>query len=253
MDTRRIRAVVLGIATAGLLVGSALAGPTTLKVWDTNAWDQKDEFGWNSGGPFEVEPIGFGAGVQGLGQHEAASGRYMTYCVERNEYLSPGTTYDVVMNDKANNGGYGGGSPDPLDARTAFLFEAFIKGTLDDKLNAAGLGVFTYGSSSAGGVSGNALQEVIWVIENEIGSVAAGLTADLMTLATAAVDDGGSGEWCNKWGVDGIGHVRVLNMELDGVKMQDLLILIPLPLPVGMALIGLLGVGIVSYRMRAAA
>ncbi len=250
MVIERFRAVLLGFAGAAILGGTVLAGPTTLKVWDTDAWDQADESGWNHGGPFEVEPIGFGAGVQGLGAHEAAAGRYMTFCVERNEYLGSGKTYDVTMNDEADAGGFAGGNPDPLDARTAFLFTAFIKGTLDDKLAAASLGAFTYGSSSAGGTSGNALQDVIWAIENEIGSVAAGLATDLMTLADAAVDDGGAGEWYNKWGLDGIGHVRVLNMKLGDIKKQDVLILIPLPLPVTMGLIGLLGVGITSYRRR---
>ncbi len=242
MTNGRISKMMIGIAAVGALAvaSSAWAGPHELQVHDNDAWGQIASGDNRGGGPFEAQPFGYDS-VQGLGMYGAGADNYLTFCIERNETLGI-FTFDAHINDEAINGGFGGGNPDPLDARTAFLFTAFMRGTLDDKLADAGLSAFTYEN----GDSGIAFQEAVWVIEQELGStlVSSVLATDLLTLADAAVGVGG--EWENM----GIGNVRILNLTLDGEDRQDVLIMVPLPIPVLLGLAGLAGVGVMTRRRR---
>jgi hypothetical protein len=205
---------------------AAVAGPQ-IKFTSVNAWG-----GSSGGGPFEVEAIGFAPA--GLGLHGAAAGRFITFCVETNEYIQDGKTYDVVTNTSAISGGSGGPSPDPLDSRTAFLYTMFMNGTLDTLESS-----FTYLNAA----SGEALQDAIWSLEDEISSPSSGsLAGKLIALAQSNVD---SGSWT------GIGNVRILNLTRNGEKAQDQLVMLPTPIPLpsaaGLAAVGL---GLVSVRRR---
>ena len=236
----RLQWTWIGVAAAVGLTAAALGAGEQIKIIDIDAWGPGC-----SGGPFEVQPISFGFTPGGTGQHGAAANNFLTFCVETNEYLSEGKTYDVVFNTDAVNGGSGGGNPDPLDAMTACLYTAFIKGTLDDKLLTNGH-TFTYGSEP----DGKDLQQAIWVIENEGGLTYASLSTlgkGIYDLAKADVATGG--EWYNKRGANSIGHVRVMNLSQDGNDNQDLLVLIPLPAPACLGLVGLIGVGILRRRL----
>jgi len=230
--------MLFGLAASIVLTAAASAGPAQLQITNDHAWDQNTIGG--TGGPFEARPINQGA-VEGLGQNGAQAGTYLSFCVEFNEPIGQ-RTYNAVQNTASINGGVGGGNPDPLDARTAFLFTAFLKGNLATKLADAGLEAFTYGDAA----SGIALQDAIWVIEEEIdaGDVTSQLATDILALADTAVASGG--EWFGK----GIGSVRVLNMTdtKDGSAKQDQLILIPLPMTAMLGLVGLIGVGYITRR-----
>ncbi len=236
------RAKLVGLTAAAVLTatfaGVCQAGPGTLQFTDLDKWGQSVWFNVNqNGGPFETIPVGFGS-VGGLGEHGAAAGSYLTFCLELNEPVGVGPVYDGVLNTGAIQGGIGG-SPDPLDARTAFLYTAFLKGTLDDKLDAFNGGNFNYETSRAGA----ALQQAIWVIEEEIGSIGIlGLASQLLDLADDATDGGG------EWDGMGIGNIRVVNMSENGLKKQDQLIMIPLPMPVLLGVIGLGGVLLMTRR-----
>jgi len=240
---------ILGVAAAVALASATLAAPAQLKFVNTAAWGQRLPDGTpvsdtRGGGPFEVTPINQGD-VKGLGTNGAAPGNYLTFCVELNEHIGK-NTYDAVKNTGATDGGVGGGNPDPLDDRTAFIYTAFLKGNLASKLTAAGLGTFTIGDA----FSGTALQEAIWVIEQEIdvSTVTSTLATDILALADTAVANGG--EWFGK----GIGGVRILNLTdvNTGDNKQDQLILIPLPLPAVLGLVGLMGIAGISYKRRLA-
>jgi len=234
---------MLSLAAAVALGSVASAAPAQLKFVDTDAWGQKAAGDLRGGGPFEATPINQGTGVKGLGTNGAAAGNYITFCVELNEHIGK-TTYNAARNTGAIAGGVSGGNPDPLDDRTAFLYTAFLKGTLASKLVAGGYGTFTVGD----GASGTALQEAIWVIEEEIdvSTVTSTLATDIIALADAAILS--TGEWFGK----GIGGVRILNLTdvTTGDDKQDQLILIPLPMPVLLGLVGLAGVAFVSRRKR---
>lgn len=82
---------------------------------------------------------------------------FVTFCVERNEYLdfSPAGFNVDSISTAAVNGGIGGGSPDPLSEYTAWLYYEFVTGGL------AGDG---YDGSTA---EANLLQNAIWKFEQE--------------------------------------------------------------------------------------
>ena len=229
------KVVAIGCVGACLMASAAVAGPSQIKMTDTNAWNQPRQ-----GGPFEVEPISFDFTPQGMGQFGAGTGNFISFCLEGNEFIDEGETYNVEFSTMAKDGGIGGGNPDPLDERTAFLYDAFIKGQLDDKLAAFNGSVFTYEQ----GASGSYLQGAIWFIEEEIDAVT-GLAVDLVAMADAAVGVGG--EWFGK----GLGSVRVMNVyNTDGSHAQDQLVAIPLPIPAVLGLAGLIGVGVARIRRR---
>ncbi len=232
---KRLMQCIVGTVAAAVIATTASAAGEQIKFIDTNTWGQG-----GGGGPFAVQPINFDFAPKGMDQHGAGNGNFLTFCVEKNEYIGNGQTYNVEFNTAALNGGKGGGSPDYLSAQTAFLYTAFIKGTLDDKLSVFNGSNFVYEGAS----SGAAIQQAIWYLENENGSVG-GMAADLVDMANAAVGVGGD------WDGQGIGSVRVMNLyDSNGGFAQDQLVLIPLPVPALMGLAGLVGIGLVSRRRR---
>ncbi|MFW5653117.1 MAG: hypothetical protein ACOC0P_03650, partial [Planctomycetota bacterium] len=90
---------------------------------------------------------------------------------------------------------------------------------------------------------GEALQEAIWVIEDEpdFEITSPELTNALIAFADDAVAEGG--EW---FGRD-LGRVRIMNLTEDGESRQDMLTIIPLPAPV---LLGVGGLGIAAWARR---
>jgi hypothetical protein len=104
------------------------------------------------GGEFSADIIGVGGNVD-----------FYTFCLERNEGLGFGKTYNYTTSNAAEAGGLGGGSPDPISEGTAWLYERFTKGTL------AG---YSYATATAADLlaraaSGRALQNAIWALEDE--------------------------------------------------------------------------------------
>lgn len=217
------------VAAVAMTAGSALAGP------------QVDFAGkkWGSpgnGGPFQFNPVagsGFGY-VQGLGAHGATAAGFITFCLELNENL-PSTRYDVTIDTSSVLGGVGGGSADPLDPKTAFLYQTFMDGGL------TGVGGFSYGDAS----SGYALQQAFWRLEDEI-AVFSGTAGEIaMATALKALADGSG--WTT------LGNVRVMNLwdTVSGAPRQSQLIIIPLPGAASMATAGLatmIGFGVLRRR-----
>lgn len=229
---RRFLAVAL-VASAACLgfASDAFAGQTgTIQV--TRDPTGTDAYSGGTAGEFQV--LSFtGQSVPTLGTNvQVGNGLFQTFCLELNEFVSVRTTYNWMLNDSAVMGGVGGGNPDPLDARTAYLYDKFWNGTLsgyafDDLGDQAG----------ERGPDAKQLQDAIWYLENEITSLQAGSkAAGWVNEANQAV---ASGAW------SGIGNVRVLNLSsFDSagnlVQNQDLLVVVPLP-PAALAGFLLLG------------
>lgn len=167
---------------------------------------------------------------------------FQTFCVEGGEYVDQ--PMDVWVSTTAAAGGPGShaiwgsmqsSGGDDLDPRTAFLYTKFATGTLQTYYYDAtynGGNVYTSRSAAA-----DALQQAIWYIEGEGGSLNA-----FVTMANNAIASGG--EWENR----GIGDVRVLNMYTTaGALAQDQLYLIPAP---GAVLLGLLGFSLIGWVKR---
>lgn len=166
-----------------------------------------------------------------------AAGTIMpTFCLEKNEYFNPGSSYYAVLNTSAVgggmdwNGGVYGQTPsvaangsDPLDQRTAYLHTKFMEG--DSRLTDQAK-----------------LQNAVHYLEAEIGT-----KNSYVSLAEQAI---ASGEW------SGLGNVRVMNLwtKFDGQTYsgwaQDQLVMIAVPAPAALVLsgIGTLLVGIIRSR-----
>ena len=125
-------------------------------------------------------------------------------------------------------GGLSGGNPDPISFATAWLYDQFRGGTL--------AGYAYVGSTAVRDASANALQNAIWFLEGEIGSVS-----------------GQANTWKNMGLANGttLYGVRVMNVvTLSGGIAQDQLVMIPEPETYAMLLAGLGLMGFVARRRQ---
>lgn len=196
--------------------------------------------GTTGGGEFWVDVVGKGVS----GPINGSNHDFITFCVERNEYFTPGEDLKVAaVSTAAVNGGVAGGSPDPISPATAWLFTQFWYGTLPG-----------YAHTPA---KANSLQRAIWFLENEITASDSGYASDSQAQTWVAMAIAGSSP---STGWSGIGDVRVLNlMRKDShgnytIKAQDQLIVTPIPEPqaYAMLLAGLGMLGFVAHRRRSA-
>ncbi len=190
-----------------LMTGLALGSPS-ITITRTSGYYS------GSGGEFTVTPNADFIILTGL------IGPFESFCLEKTEYLSIGSTYDVQLNTEVlsggpNNGPAGPGGGDPVDPRTAYLYSSFQAGTLTG---------YDYTPGTGRSNSAKALQDVIWYLEDEAAQTwSSGSLQD--TFYTAAQNAG----WT------GIGNVRVLNLYDVGhagdsqYRHQDLLMTIPAP------------------------
>jgi hypothetical protein len=195
-----------------------------------------------------------GATSVAMGPGVGVSGSlFQTFCLESNENISTGTTYNwSALSTASVNGGYSGGNPDPLDAKTAYLYHQFITGSLSG---------YNYAQGGGRVASATSLQLAIWQIEGEIqpGALTTAYNSNLQAQAwvAAAASAVASGQWT------GIGDVRVINPTAsNGDNAQSMLVetiqvVTPVPLPraalLGVGLMaGLGGVGALRRRNRQA-
>jgi hypothetical protein len=222
--TLRFSCIVLTLAA--LAASPAYAATVTLY----------DSYGNGNGGEFRA--VSSGLSFMPIDLTGSQSGQFETFCVEKNEYFAFGNTYYVAVSTAAISGGIGGGNPDPLDPKTAYLYQRFATASLAN---------FTYDVSDGGtarAASADALQHVIWYIEEEEPMAWTDGDNSLMDkYYQDAVTHAGST----------IGDVRVLNMwgdeTLRASPAQDQLVLTPEP---STTLLAVIGMGLLGWTRRRA-
>lgn len=194
-----------------------------------------DSFGITGGGEFVAELTNLGFVSPAIGPGPAGS--FETFCMEHNEAVTFGATNYYCLNTGTVAGGAGGGVGgfDPLDPRTAYLYEKFITGSL------AGYTYSLVGGDAARAASADALQHVLWFLEEEEAQAWTPGDNSLMDMFyNDAVANAGPT----------IGNVRILNVFADAagtVNVQDMIVMTPEP---GSAALCLLGAGLLAWRRR---
>jgi len=219
-----IKKVPFALMMCFLATTSVIAVPTVTVTRQSGYYS-------GGGGEFTLSPN------QELKDITAETGPFQTFCIEKQEYIGVGQTYDVMVNPEAIGGGINTGpngplGGDPLASTTAFLYSRFRAGTL---------GGYDYNPGSGRSASAGALQKVIWFIEDEgLQTWTDGDDSLEDKFYTAAQN--------SRW--TGIGNVRVLNLFTQGhlgdkdYFKQDQLVLVPAP---GAILLGSIGIALVGW------
>ena len=229
MKNRSVVAMAI-VAVAGLASNAMADGRVTTNANPGGSGGRYDGTD-GSGGAFEITPTtgshvnqnnsGYNGELGGLG----LTNSFYSFCIERTEFL--GSPQFTEISTSSSGGGISGQDQtgtDPLDARTAVLYQEF-------RNNGNYGGVGNIGSSSVVVGKGltSSVQHAIWFIEGELTLAQYSGDTDAVAMVAWAQAQVNAGA--------GIGNVRVLRLWANHSTTtgaysgfgQDVLTLIPLP------------------------
>jgi len=248
--------MIVSVAALAAVAGLAMADGRVTITDATGPYNGSD----GTGGAFIVTRAAAGSNENAQGNGHYGDNRlagdnrvatsFLSFCLERQDNLSFGSTYFTEISTSAydTENPVNLPNPDALDARTAVIYREFRKIT-DGTASLAGLFTGASLGNTLTSALTTAIQDAIWVSEGE---------KDLASVSAEA-------QRIYQWGGDnqgqGIGNVRVLRLWANysnGVysgSRQDLLTMIPLPPSAyaGMGtLAGMLGLAAARRRKLAA-
>jgi hypothetical protein len=173
-------------------------------------------------------------------------GSFQTFCMERNEYITANTTYDVTFNNVTVFSG------DPLSAGAAYLYQQFATGQLYyNYANNPSFNGFPGLQTRNAGLLYSAyyLQNALWYLMNP--AQYSGQASNPYVLQADAALGGSAASFAPDNGAHG---VSILNLWAPGQPhdpqhaYQDVLVYAPVPEPGTLALLSL--AGLVAFRRR---
>lgn len=237
------------------LVGT-LAVPAVQAAMQVTLYQDLSNYSYGVGGEFSAQPdaallsanpalAGYAPATADL---TAVNPYFQTFCIEVAEEFTPGTAYNVTLNDKALYNGGQFPSGDPITLGTAWLYSQFAAGTLSGY-------DYTYGSGRT--VSAGDLQQTIWYLQGEVpGLVSGGADGTAFYNAASSALGGTINNAAN--GAYGVVALNLWVPDEDGANgaaAQDQLMVVPgtsaVPEPsaVSFGLLLLLSMGM--YKARA--
>jgi len=240
------RAILL-ISLAGTLALSSVQAQVQVTLYQDTS-----NYSYGESGEFNAAPnnsllalnptlAGYQSGVTS-GLTSFGSANFQTFCLETSEFFSPGNAYNVAVSDKIMyNAGQFLPNGEPLTLGTAWLYSEFAAGTLSG-----------YNYTQGGGriaTAGN-LQQAIWYLQGEVGSLVNGGADGTYFYNTAQTALSALSENISD-PANGAYGVVALNLTDGSNNDQDQLMIVPAPEPgvLSLGLLALLSMG--GYKVRA--
>jgi hypothetical protein len=259
--------ISLVAALVTLFVAPALAGPTNGAGYygGRSFYSRVSGYHTGNGGEFTIKSGGapglllsnggYAAVARGIDGPES----FQSFCMEQGEFVAqpmdiwvstawygatpqwdPGTPYQPGSHSW--DGGPPTGIGDDLNPQTAYLYYRFATGVLSS---------YNYTPGAGRNASAGALQNALWFLEGEIGSVsgqAATWVQEAVNATGLAFGTYTPAAGSNAWWGKTIGSVRVLQMYYqNGYKQDQLYVLVPAP---AAAVLGACGVGLLAWLRR---